>query len=158
MAASGPNSGGNGHRHKLLDLAPLELECMSCLWPLGEATVREIREALAESRPRAYTTIMTIMDRLAQKGIVARRRAGRAWVYTPNISAEEARARAVAQVIEHFFGGSPEALLEHIAGGAAAASVPALPPRPERLRRERRAAAPANPEFTPPAKLDDTLL
>jgi len=57
-------------RRSLLDLAPLELDCMNTLWPMGEATVREIRDRLAERRARAYTTIMTIMDRLARKGVV----------------------------------------------------------------------------------------
>ena len=47
---------------------------MNTLWPIGEATVREIRDLLAARRPRAYTTIMTIMDRLARKGVVERAR------------------------------------------------------------------------------------
>jgi len=98
-------------RRAVLDLAPLELDCMNMLWPLGEATVRDIRDALAEKRPRAYTTIMTIMDRLARKGIVERRRVGRAYKYRPNLSREDARAQALGQIIENFFGGSREALL-----------------------------------------------
>src|SRR5882762_4555082 len=99
----------SGPRHSILDLAPLELECMSVLWPLGEGTVREIHRQLAVSRPRAYTTIMTILDRLAHKGIVTRRKVGRAYLYRPNLSAQEARAHAVEQVVESFFAGSPEA-------------------------------------------------
>jgi predicted transcriptional regulator len=87
------------------------------LWPMGEATVRDIREALRASRPRAYTTIMTIMDRMAQKGLVSRRKAGgRAWLYAPNVSAGEARERAVERLVEHFFAGSTEALLAQLAG------------------------------------------
>jgi predicted transcriptional regulator len=96
-------------RRAVLDLAPLELDCMNTLWPMGEGTVREIRERLAARRPRAYTTIMTIMDRLARKGIVERRRAGRAYIYRANLSAEDARAQALRQVVENFFGGSKEA-------------------------------------------------
>ena len=82
-------------RRALLDLAPLELDCMNTLWPMGEGTVREIRDGLAARRPRAYTTIMTIMDRLARKGVVERRKVGRAYMYRPNLSAEEARAQAL---------------------------------------------------------------
>ena len=96
-------------RRALLDLAPLELDCMNTLWPMGQGTVREIRDRLAERRPRAYTTIMTIMDRLARKGIVERRKVGRAYVYRPNLSAEQARTQALGQVIDNFFGGSKEA-------------------------------------------------
>jgi predicted transcriptional regulator len=103
-------------RHAVLDLAPLELDCMNMLWPMGEGTVREIRDALASRRPRAYTTIMTIMDRLARKGVVERRKIGRAYTYRPNLSAESARAQALSQVIESFFGGSTESLMAHLDG------------------------------------------
>ncbi|HXN21067.1 MAG TPA: BlaI/MecI/CopY family transcriptional regulator [Candidatus Binatus sp.] len=101
-------------RHALLDLAPLELDCLNMLWPMGEGTVREIRDALAPRRPRAYTTIMTIMDRLARKGIVERRKTGRAYIYKPNLTAEDARAHALAQVIDSFFGGSKELVIAHL--------------------------------------------
>ncbi|HXN99413.1 MAG TPA: BlaI/MecI/CopY family transcriptional regulator [Candidatus Acidoferrales bacterium] len=106
-------------RHAVLDLAPLELDCMNMLWPMGEGTVREIRDALATRRPRAYTTIMTIMDRLARKGVVERRKIGRAYTYRPNLSAENARAQALSQVIESFFGGSRESLMAHLDGAQA---------------------------------------
>jgi BlaI family transcriptional regulator, penicillinase repressor len=103
-------------RHALLDLAPLELDCLNMLWPMGEGTVREIRDALAPRRPRAYTTIMTIMDRLARKGIVERRKNGRAYIYKPNLTAEDARAHALTQVIDSFFGGSKESVIAHLHG------------------------------------------
>jgi len=108
--------GQYARRRSLLELAPLELDCMTALWLLGEGTVREIREMLAPRRPRAYTTIMTIMDRLTQKGIVERQRNGRAWKYRANLSKEDARAHALAQVVENFFGGSMEELLAQMAG------------------------------------------
>ena len=105
-------------RRALLDLAPLELDCMNTLWPMGQGTVREIRDRLAVRRPRAYTTIMTIMDRLARKGVVERRKVGRAYLYSPNLSAEDARTQALGQVIENFFGGSKDALLAQLNGDA----------------------------------------
>jgi BlaI family transcriptional regulator, penicillinase repressor len=113
------------HRHSILDLAPLELECMSVLWPMGEGTVREIHVRLAELRPRAYTTVLTIMDRLAQKGIVTRRKVGRAYRYAPRLTAEEARQKAVQKIVDRFFDGSPEALAAHLStqGGATRAAV-----------------------------------
>ena len=103
-------------RRALLDLAPLELDCLNTLWPMGEGTVREIRDRLAERLPRAYTTIMTIMDRLARKGIVERKKSGRAYVYRANLTAEEARAQAIGHVIDKYFGGSKEALLAQLTG------------------------------------------
>jgi BlaI family transcriptional regulator, penicillinase repressor len=108
--ANSPAAGGV--RHSILNLAPLELDCMNALWPLGEATVRDIQLALAETRPRAYTTIL---DRLAKKSVVLRRKAGRAWIYRPNLSVDDARSHAVAQVVDGFFAGSAEALAMHIA-------------------------------------------
>lgn len=87
---------------------------MNALWRLGEATVRDIQAALATSRPRAYTTIMTILDRLAQKGVVERQKAGRAWLYKAQLSADQARTHAVARLVEGFFQGSNEALASHL--------------------------------------------
>ncbi len=111
----------SGSRKSILELAPLECGCMNALWLLGEGTVREIREALAPTLPRAYTTIMTIMDRLAQKGVVKRRKKGRAYMYQPNLSAEEARTRAVGLLVESYFGGSRQALVAHLSGTSAPA-------------------------------------
>jgi predicted transcriptional regulator len=160
-------SRGNGRRRTVLDLAPLERDCMQALWPLGEGTVHEIREQLAAVRPRAYTTIMTIMDRLAQKGVVKRTKVGRAYVYRPNFSAEEARAHAVEQLVDHFFEGSREALREHVSGepgtvtpaARAPVAAPALRPARTRTRRAPEPEAP-EPETLEPyrPRLDDTLL
>jgi len=87
---------------------------MNALWRLGEATVRDVHAALAASRPRAYTTIMTILDRLAQKGVVERQKSGRAWVYKAQLSADQARTHAVVRLVEGFFQGSTEALVSHV--------------------------------------------
>jgi predicted transcriptional regulator len=115
-AADSPGSADSGakHRRSLLELAPLELDCMQALWILGPATVRDVRDRIAPHRPRAYTTIMTILDRLARKGAVERSKMGRAYLYRASLSAEQARSHAVGQVIENFFGGSTEALLSQL--------------------------------------------
>jgi predicted transcriptional regulator len=114
-------------RRSVLDLAPLELDCMNTLWPMGEATVREIRDGLAARRPRAYTTIMTIMDRLARKGVVERRKVGRAYKYVAQLSADDARAQALGQVVANFFGGSREAMIAHLARPVAATAPGVMP-------------------------------
>jgi BlaI family transcriptional regulator, penicillinase repressor len=155
MAAASDTAGGS--RHSILDLAPLELDCMNALWPSGEATVRQIQEALRPTRPRAYTTIMTILDRLAQKGIVQRRKSGRAWVYRASLSADQARAHAVSQVVEGFFGGSAGALATHLTGPSAVAREPGPARSPAAARETRSAAArpaarrPARDSGTPPS-------
>lgn len=119
-----------GPRHAILDLAPLELECLSALWPMGEATVRDLHVKLAAVRPRAYTTVLTIMDRLAQKGIVARRKVGRAFRYQANLSADEARVKAVEKIVAGFFEGSAEALAAHLAARGGSPAPVALPAPP----------------------------
>ena len=96
---------------------------MNALWRLGEATVRDIHAALATTRPRAYTTIMTILDRLAQKGVVERKKAGRAWLYTPHLSADQARTHAVARLVEGFFQGSNDALASHLSSLSSSAQT-----------------------------------
>jgi BlaI family penicillinase repressor len=118
MASAAAPATNGSPRRSILDLAPFELDCMNALWPLGEATVKQVRESLAEKRPRAYTTIMTILDRLAQKGIVTRRKAGRAYLYRANLQSSDAQESAVDQVVAGFFGGSREALAAHLAGEA----------------------------------------
>jgi predicted transcriptional regulator len=149
-------------RHAILDLAPLELDCLSVLWPIGEGTVRDIREALRASRPRAYTTIMTIMDRMAQKGIVSRRKSGRAWIYSPNFTAGEARERAVERLVEHFFAGSSDALRAQLAGESVAlqqavvsrrATVEPAPQAPMKRITAGEETAPAQAR-----RMDDSLL
>jgi predicted transcriptional regulator len=114
-----------------LDLAPFELDCMNALWPLGEATVKQVQESLMARRPRAYTTIMTILDRLAQKGIVSRRKVGRAYMYRASLQVTEAQQSAVQQLVAGFFGGSREALAAHLSG--VHSPIPAYPVAVERV-------------------------
>jgi predicted transcriptional regulator len=73
---------------------------MEQVWARGEATVREVHEGLEQRpRPRAYTTVMTMMQRLADKGLLVRARQGRRDVYRPQFDREQYRAlRAEAEV------------------------------------------------------------
>lgn len=156
---------GNGKRGPVLELAPLELDCMNMLWPAGEATVRDIRDALAPIRPRAYTTIMTIMDRLAHKGVVERRKVGKAYVYRPNLTEEQARARAVAQVVERYFDGSARALASYLAGrgqmpevGTQSAEVQTANAEAGKTQRHREARGARREPEVVEAGMDETLL
>ncbi len=151
------NKGNGGLKRSILELAPLELDCMNALWPLEEATVRQVQESLAAHRPRAYTTIMTILDRLAQKGVVSRRKVGRAFVYVANLRTGDAQQHAVEQVIEGFFGGSRAALAAHLAGeeNLVKRNVPQPQSNAEVGSRSQRSSIKSAP--TPP-ELDRTLL
>jgi predicted transcriptional regulator len=82
-------------------LHALEGEVMNALWDMGEATVREVMEALNASadRPRAYTTYMTTLARLTGKGLLSRRRDARTDLYTPVCTRRRyAELRAAAEV------------------------------------------------------------
>jgi predicted transcriptional regulator len=90
---------------------PLELECLKSLWRLGEGSVKDVRNDLAASRNLAYTTVMTLLDRLVKKGGAARRKAGRMFVYVPVLPRDQARRLAVQELVDSFFDGSREELL-----------------------------------------------
>ncbi len=105
-------------------LPPLELEVMKALWQLGESTVREVNTEMNRRRPLAYTTVMTLLDRLARKGAAARLKQGRAFLYRPIISRRAALEMAVDRVALDFFGGSRDRLLAHLEGQDSEAAVP----------------------------------
>jgi predicted transcriptional regulator len=98
---------------------PLELECLKALWTLGEGNVKDVRRALTENRNLAYTTVMTVLDRLARKGGVSRRKVGRSFVYVPVLRREVLRGLAIQDLVDRFFDGSQEALAEHLKNGVA---------------------------------------
>ena len=89
---------------------PLELECLKALWGIGEGTVRDVRDVMVGNRNLAYTTVMTVLDRLEKRGGVSRKKQGRSFVYVPKLSREELRKFAVKEVVDRFFEGSEEAL------------------------------------------------
>jgi predicted transcriptional regulator len=108
---------------------PLELLCLNALWTLGEGNVRDVRRLVGETRPLAYTTIMTVLERLVRKGKIARRKAGRAFLYAPATSRDELRRTAIRELLQGFFDGSEEDLVRFLQGGegmarAAAADQP----------------------------------
>ncbi len=90
---------------------PLELLCLRALWTLEEGNVNDVRRIVNETRPLAYTTIMTVLDRLVRKGRLTRRKSGRAFLYAPQDSRDSLRRAAVRELLEGFFDGSEEELL-----------------------------------------------
>src|SRR5215469_8178699 len=95
---------------------PLELACLKALWKHGEGNVRTVQQALAQSRPLAYTTIMTVLDRLVRKGKLTRRKVGRSFVYSPAATRDTMRRVAVRELLDGFFDGSQEQLLDFLRG------------------------------------------
>jgi predicted transcriptional regulator len=87
---------------------------LKALWSLGEGSVTEVRGVVAASKPLAYTTVMTILDRLAKKNVVTRRKVGRAFVYAPGISRDAIRRLALKEFVDGFFDGSEQRLAEFL--------------------------------------------
>lgn len=85
------------------DFGPLESEVMDAIWRAGEpVAVREVVDELNKRRakPLAYTTVMTVMSRLADKEVLARRKVGRGYVYEAN--APDAAGIAVKDVLRNY--------------------------------------------------------
>lgn len=83
-----------------------ELEILSVLWDRGPSTVRQVQEALADDPPRGYTTVLKLMQIMADKGLVHRDESGRAHVYEAAISQEATRRRLIDDLAARAFGGS----------------------------------------------------
>lgn len=122
---------------------PLELLCLNALWSLSEGNVKEVQQVVCLKRPLAYTTIMTVLDRLVRKGLLARRKAGRAFVYIPQIARDAMRRIALHELIDAMFDGSEQELIRFLT--IAQADVPPRTPVPP---------APADPK--PPGENGET--
>lgn len=99
-------------------LSRLELECMKGIWLRHAQTVSEVQESLLPLRPLAYTTVLTILDRLSRKGAVSRVKQGKAYVYAPSLSFELSRQEALTEFLRSYFEGSRERLIEYLEAGA----------------------------------------
>jgi BlaI family transcriptional regulator, penicillinase repressor len=89
-----------------------ELDVMSVLWARGSATVAEVRAELADDL--AYTTVLTVLRTLEEKGHVAHREEGKAHRYVPLVERQAAGRSAVRRLVEKIFSGSPEMLLTQL--------------------------------------------
>lgn len=90
-------------------LPPRELEIMGILWRLGSGTVAEVRDGLADDL--AYTTVLSILQVLTQKGFVRHEAEGRAYRYFPLVAAEEAGQSALERIRDTVFQGSAEQMM-----------------------------------------------
>ncbi len=89
-----------------------ELDVMSVLWDVGPATVAEVRERIADDL--AYTTVLTMLRTLEQKGYVSHTEDGRAHRYKPLVQREVAGRTALRRLVDKVFDGSPELLLTQL--------------------------------------------
>jgi len=104
---------------------PLELLCLNALWSVGQGSVKDVRQIVSGKRQLAYTTIMTVLDRMVRKGRLARRKVGRAFVYTPQTTRDALRRKALSELVDGFFDGSQDQLIEFLRGAEEQASAAA---------------------------------
>jgi predicted transcriptional regulator len=95
-------------------LTEVEFELMSILWRLGEGSVADVIGQLPENRELAYTSVSTILRILEQKTILSIRKEGRGHIYIPTLRKSEYEAKAVKDVVERVFDGTPAALVRQL--------------------------------------------
>ncbi|MEX1182820.1 MAG: BlaI/MecI/CopY family transcriptional regulator [Gemmatimonadota bacterium] len=89
-----------------------ELDVMSILWRRGSATVAEVRAELAD--PLAYTSVLSALQTLEEKGHIGHEQKGRAYVYKPLIGPEAAGGTALHRILDKIYHGSAEMLLAQL--------------------------------------------
>jgi predicted transcriptional regulator len=88
-----------------------ELAILTILWERGPSTVRQVHEALADTRDTGYTTTLKLMQIMADKGLVTRNESARTHVYTAMASEEQTQRQLVKDLVDRAFGGSAAALV-----------------------------------------------
>ena len=99
---------------KIRPLSPLELVIMRVVWQLNKATVRNVYEVMLQERKIAYTTVMTVMNKLEKKGYLKRIRQDRAYLYHPSKPQDQVIRSMVQEFVTRVFNGSARPLLVHL--------------------------------------------
>ena len=109
---------------------PAELEILRVLWDRGPSTVREVHEGLDRQRATGYTTVLKLLQIMAEKGIVTRDETERAHVYAARVPEADTQRQLVGDLLDRAFGGSALKLVLH-----ALAARKASPAEIARIRR-----------------------
>jgi BlaI family transcriptional regulator, penicillinase repressor len=91
-----------------------EMDVARAVWEMGEATVGQVFELLAERKEIDYSTVQTYLRRLEAKGYLKTRRQGRHKIYRPRVGAGQVVRETVDDLVERLFGGEPLALWQHL--------------------------------------------
>ena len=126
---------------KSITLTEAELRLMKMLWTRGESAVSELVAAMPEGEALAYTSVLTTVRILEQKGYVRHRQEGRAFLYSPCVEEQEASRSEVRHMMQRFFGNSRERLLLTLLGDDEI--------DPEELQRLKEAIASAADDLNP---------
>jgi predicted transcriptional regulator len=89
-----------------------ELEILGVLWDRGSSTVRDVHERLARGRDLGYTTVLKLLQIMAEKGLVRRDESQRAHVYSARVPAEQTQRQLIGDLLDRAFGGSAALLVQ----------------------------------------------
>jgi predicted transcriptional regulator len=101
-------------RTSIDELGALQKAVMETIWSLGEATVGQVRDRLDRDPPPAYTTVLSVMQKLEKAGWLAHRAEGRSYVYLPTRSRDEAGKSTLRTFIDRVFRGDPLLMFQHL--------------------------------------------
>jgi len=93
---------------------PAELEVLQLLWRRGPSTVRQAMEALNRRRRRAYTSVMSLLGVMTDKGLLKRRLKGRAYLYEPRVAREKTVGQMLQDLLGRAFDGSAASLVARL--------------------------------------------
>jgi predicted transcriptional regulator len=93
---------------------PGELEVLKILWDQGPSTVRQVMEVLNHQRRRAYTSVMSLMGVMTEKGLLKRRLKGRGYLYEARAAREKTRGQMLRDLLARAFEGSASTLVAHL--------------------------------------------
>ena len=92
----------------------LQKAVMEAVWDLGEATVQQVRDRLGREPSPAYTTVLSVMQKLEKAGWLGHRAEGRTYVYRPTKTREEVGVRSLRSFMKSVFRGDPLLLFQHL--------------------------------------------
>ena len=92
----------------------LELEILKILWRDGEATVRQVKKQLSNFRELAYTSVMTMMTIMTEKGYLKRSKKANCYIYKPQITEQETTRGMLGDVVDRLFDGSATAAMVNL--------------------------------------------
>ncbi len=99
-------------RHK--NPTPAELEDLQIIWEHGPCTVREVMNLLKRKRPRAYTSVMSLRNVMAEKGLLGQKPKGLAFIYSAKVSRDKTQSSMLRDLLNRAFDGSANALVAHL--------------------------------------------
>ena len=88
------------------------MELLQHVWDLKRANVAQVHERVLQTREVAYTTVMTVLKKLADKGYLRYEKQGNAYIYSPAETPDAVRSTILSDIIEKVFKGSPVALVQ----------------------------------------------